>query len=533
MRASRLDSLRAGPLSVPGRSRPGGWIRAAAAVAVPLLLAGSAQTNEPDDLVGRLDARLEQQFERWGRTRELLVRRARERHERLDREQWEELIALPEEARFTPDELAALEARQREAIAASRRTARAASLLSLDALRASGEVEAFCRDLPKGAMLHLHPNGTLDADTIQRLLDRVNPRIDPRTLLAPVEESLRELARAELFFLEPYGGAVRYAEMSPPDRERTRALFHWPPGTRVPQIAFGMVASLRDDPDFHEIVLRAFFERSRAHRVRYLEMAKSLEPGDSEEILRHSAALADEYDLVVRFNVGLGRGNDEAWNLERVRAWIEAGDHPLVTGIDLYGYEPRASTLAAGQRIYPTVLAAHARGRTRLRTTTHAAGVGEPRNPRDALVLGVERLGHGVGLRADPVALEYARRLRTPVEVNLSSNLRLGYVESLAAHPFLDFHRLGLRVSLSTDDEGMLATTISDECTIAVRDFDLEYAELRRMVLDSIETSFAEDALRDRLARRVESELAAFEKRWSRFRSAPAGAAAQPSGPST
>jgi adenosine deaminase len=249
-----------------------------------------------------------------------------------------------------------------------------------------------------------------------------------------------------------------------------------------------------------------------------VELTKTIKPTRRTfRALEQIGALAQHYGIEVRFNAGFPRANDEEENLARVRDWIRGERHPLVTGVDLFGRETKASNLAAGQRLYAAVLEARAQGRTALHTTSHAAGLGEARNPRDVLVLGVERVGHGIALRADPVALEYARSLGAAIEANLTSNIRLGYVAHAEAHPFLDFLRLGLAVSLSTDDEGMLETDISQECALAVERFDLQYAELRQLVMNSVTTSFADEPLKLRLAQALARDLDAFEARWSQF----------------
>jgi adenosine deaminase len=483
------------------------WLTLAAALAAPAS-AGDA-----------LDRKLALQWERYELARGFLARGVSDDRGRINRDQWEWLLALPGARAFTEEDLATLRDRQREAIEASRARARRESRLDLDAVRAAGEVEAFCRDLPKGAMLHVHPGGTLDPDTVKELLDAVNPVIERRALLERVVDAPMDVAEEMVRFLEPYGPAVHYADLSAEDQALARALFFWPPGTKVPQIAFGMTSLIRDEPKFDEILLGAFFERARAHHVLYVEMTKHLKARrGTYRALDQIEKIARNHGVTARFVVGLNRANKEPKNLEKVTDWIESKGHEMVVGVDLYGREVSVSTLDAGQRLYARVRSAREQGRTRLHTTTHAAGLGEPRNPRDALVMGVERIGHGIRLRDDPVALAYARLKKTPIETNLTSNVRLGYVESLESHPYLDFLRLGLRVSLSTDDEGMLETDISQECALAVGSFDLQYAELEAMVRNSVETSFADGRTRARLAARVEADLAAFEERWSRFR---------------
>ena len=144
----------------------------------------------------------------------------------------------------------------------------------------------------------------------------------------------------------------------------------------------------------------------------------------------------------------------------------------------------------------------------------HSGELGDAHNPRDAILLGAERLGHAVKLIDDPVALEYARHQALPVEVNLTSNVRLGVVASIETHPFLKFLRLGLKPSLSTDDEGILDTDINQECTLAIEKTDINYAELKQMGYNSIDTSFAPADLKAKLRGQLEADYSVFEKHW-------------------
>ncbi len=188
---------------------------------------------------------------------------------------------------------------------------------------------------------------------------------------------------------------------------------------------------------------------------------------------------------------------------------------PVVTGIDLLGDETNMPTLEKGQAAYATVLRAVRDGKSSLHRTMHAGELGDPRNPRDALILGVERIGHGVKLAADPIALEYAARNGIAVEINLISNLRLQAIDDLDQHPFLDYLRLGLPVSLSTDDEGILDTDINTECVTAITRSDISYSELKAMAFNSIRTSFADAETRQRLEARLTELFRDFERKHS------------------
>lgn len=91
----------------------------------------------------------------------------------------------------------------------------------------------------------------------------------------------------------------------------------------------------------------------------------------------------------------------------------------------------------------------------------------------------------------------------------------LSGIKSVSEHPFLYYLRLGIPVSLSTDDEGIFESDFNQECTLAVRQTDMNYAELKQMVLNSIETSFASKQDKKVLRKHLQEDLAAFEQNWA------------------
>ena len=111
-----------------------------------------------------------------------------------------------------------------------------------------------------------------------------------------------------------------------------------------------------------------------------------------------------------------------------------------------------------------------------------------------------------------PLTLNSASTQAVPIEINLTSNLKLGAVPDIHQHPFLTYLRLGLPVSLSTDDEGMFMTDIVSECALAVGHTEVTYHELTEMALNSIRTAFAADDVKARLLQGLEQRFVQFEQ---------------------
>ena len=150
-----------------------------------------------------------------------------------------------------------------------------------------------------------------------------------------------------------------------------------------------------------------------------------------------------------------------------------------------------------------------------VRLSIHAGEVDEPnQHVRDTLLLGADRIGHGVNLITDPDTMLLMRHGPYMVEINLISNLLLEYVSDYKDHPFPEYLRTGIPVALSTDDRGMWDSTLTDEFFVAVKEFDLSWSEVRELANNSIAYSFVEQAEKQELLGKLNKRLDAFERQF-------------------
>jgi adenosine deaminase len=116
---------------------------------------------------------------------------------------------------------------------------------------------------------------------------------------------------------------------------------------------------------------------------------------------------------------------------------------------------------------------------------------------REAVELGhAERIGHGVDVmyEKDPAGLlKEMRDSHVAVEINLTSNDVILGVKG-DRHPLPVYRKFGVPVALSTDDEGVSRSQLTEEFERAVLTYNLTYADLKEMVRNSIEYSFAPGA---------------------------------------
>lgn len=152
-----------------------------------------------------------------------------------------------------------------------------------------------------------------------------------------------------------------------------------------------------------------------------------------------------------------------------------------------------------------------------VKLSIHAGEVDEPNfHIRDTLLLGADRIGHGVNLIKDPQTLREMRHGPYLVEVNLISNLLLEYVDDYSQHPFPEYLRIGVPVALSTDDRGMWDSTMTDEFYVAVREFNLSWTEIKLLSRNSISFAFLPEDAKNELLTTYDKRIAGFERRISR-----------------
>jgi adenosine deaminase CECR1 len=147
----------------------------------------------------------------------------------------------------------------------------------------------------------------------------------------------------------------------------------------------------------------------------------------------------------------------------------------------------------------------------------HAGESDEPNfHIRDTLLLGAQRIGHGVNLITDPETMLRMRNGPYLVEINLISNLLLEYVDSYSQHPFPEYLRTGIPVALSTDDRGMWDSNMTDEFFVAVREFNLSWEEIVKLGRNSLQYSFLDDSTKQRLLANYDKRIAAFALHFQR-----------------
>lgn len=129
---------------------------------------------------------------------------------------------------------------------------------------------------------------------------------------------------------------------------------------------------------------------------------------------------------------------------------------------------------------------------------------------------GANRIGHGVDMAWEKNSrslLAYMKQQQVAVEINLSSNeFILGVKED--QHPISLYYNAGVPITISTDDAGILRTSITRQYVLLAKRYPIiSYKAIKAIVYNSIRYSFMEDEKEKKaLIRNLDQRFAAFEK---------------------
>ena len=289
--------------------------------------------------------------------------------------------------------------------------------------------------------------------------------------------------------------------------------------------AVNRVAALARDPAVFSEVMARYIVRYGRENLRYLETQFSpvnsvtpegapVDPDRMIEMVRARLAQPDVIaaGVTVRFQVAVIRFQPQAEkNIETAYALVDR-HRDLLVGVNLVGREDNDKGNAL--RFLDTFRRMR-RKYSGIHLSIHGGEVDAPgREVRNTLLLGAERIGHGVNLITDPDTMLLLRNGRNLIEVNLVSNQLLDYTPDVDLHPFPEYLRFGIPVCLNTDDSGVWDSNLTDEYFIAVRRFNLSWDEVVALGRNSLQYSFAQEAVRRDRLQRYQVAVADFEQKY-------------------
>lgn len=135
--------------------------------------------------------------------------------------------------------------------------------------------------------------------------------------------------------------------------------------------------------------------------------------------------------------------------------------------------------------------------------TLHAGECGSVANIVDSVNVGAERVGHGIAMRGNKAVQEELKQKRIGIEMCPISNLQTKAVQSTADYPIREFIDAGLRVTVNTDNRTVSNTTMAKELEFVQRTYGIQDDEILLLMKNAVDAAFAEDAVKERLYRKL------------------------------
>ncbi|SJZ66662.1 adenosine deaminase [Pilibacter termitis] len=141
--------------------------------------------------------------------------------------------------------------------------------------------------------------------------------------------------------------------------------------------------------------------------------------------------------------------------------------------------------------------------------TLHAGECHCGKNVYDAVVLGANRIGHGIALKDTPEYIEYIKENEIVLELAPTSNFQTKTVTSWEEYPFKKFLDLGLKVTINTDNRTVSNTTLNKEYAKLAEVYDLTLKDFYKVSCNGVFGAFVDDEVKKELGEIVNEE---FEK---------------------
>jgi len=273
--------------------------------------------------------------------------------------------------------------------------------------------------------------------------------------------------------------------------------------------AFDLTLAILQEPEALERVAFELAEDAHLENVRYMEvrycpalhLKKDLDlHGTVDAVLGGLSEAGRRYGIQTGTIICGIRHLSPKLSLELADLAVAYAGRGVV-GFDLAGAE-KDYPAKAHREAFDRVL------RNNVNVTVHAGEAFAPGSIRQALhYCGAHRIGHGTRLGEDPKTLDYVNDHRIPLEMCLTSNVQTQATPSFEEHPFHDYLKRGVRVTLNTDNRLVSSTTMTDELDRAVATFDLDPIDVRQVLLNGFKSAFVPYAEKGNLLRHAVLEI--------------------------
>ncbi|MBA3661707.1 MAG: adenosine deaminase, partial [Gammaproteobacteria bacterium] len=236
--------------------------------------------------------------------------------------------------------------------------------------------------------------------------------------------------------------------------------------------------------------------------VKQLSLKLDTQETQMQEILACNSVQAHiGCKLPVRYIYQVARENTPLLVFGQMVAGFEFANHDKrVVAINLV--QPEDGLIAMRDyRLHMEMIAFLRKKYPNIKLTLHAGELSEATVNREDLkthitdavrIANADRIGHGVDILFEDNATSLLKEMahkKVLVEVNLSSNQFILDVSG-PHHPLLHYLNHGVPIALSTDDEGISRSDLTQEFQLATVTYDLTYPIIKTMVRNSLTYAF-------------------------------------------
>lgn len=180
----------------------------------------------------------------------------------------------------------------------------------------------------------------------------------------------------------------------------------------------------------------------------------------------------------------------------------------LEVAAEFLGQGVCAVDLAGAEALFPTASFAELFAAARekgLPMTIHAGEAAGPDSVWTALKFGTRRIGHGVRSLEDPALTEYLAKEGITLELCPTSNLNTNIFPDLRAYPLRQLMDAGIPVTINTDNMTVSGVSIRSEMERIIDTFSLTENEIKTLLHNAADASFASAELKVWLHREINS----------------------------
>lgn len=322
--------------------------------------------------------------------------------------------------------------------------------------------ENYLRNFPK-VDLHRHLEGTFNADTLFSIAKR--NKIEIPSEFSKFKEQVQFPKDSEPDFL-------KFLSKFRNDWYRTYQ--------DVEEITYNSVKGFKSDGLYY-IELRfspehfAFFNNFDRREITQL-------------IIDTANQAAKEDGVLIKYIITFNRSKQNQFEMLDLYNMLLDMDHEDIVGMDLAGDE----TNFPPEQFEQFFKKVH--NDKRFKATIHAGEVTPSQQIWYAVKhLYASRIGHGTSTIKDPKLQTFLKDRGVALEQCITSNYQTGSWVDEHQHPFGELYRLGVPVTLNSDDPFIQDTDLSDDYVKAVQYFNLDRNDLVRINQNALEAAFVSD----------------------------------------